>query len=158
MDIFPKSLWGEREKARGKKKHLKIASGPYLSIQCGECGAINAPDRKECWKCHARFDILEYIPGERHGDLMTLFEVFMVYGEDRDNPEVQHKYVVGDDAKQAELKSGLVADPAWDFDYVTMFSRPIPHLMVHAIPFHPRNASSHTKRPGLPFLISRSVT
>jgi len=24
------------------------------------------------------------------------------------------------DAKQAELKSGFVADPAWDFDYVTM--------------------------------------
>ena len=72
MDIFPKSLWVEREKARVKKKHPKIASGPYLSIQCGKCGAINARDRKECWKCHARFDILEYIPGERHGDLTYL--------------------------------------------------------------------------------------
>jgi len=30
-------------------------------------------------------------------------------GQD-DNPEVQHKYVVADDWKQAELKSGLVAD------------------------------------------------
>jgi len=39
-----------------------------------------------------------------------LFEVFMVYGEDRDNPEVQPEFVVADDAKQAELKSGLVAD------------------------------------------------
>jgi hypothetical protein len=29
VDIFPKSLWGEREKTRAKKKHLKIASGPY---------------------------------------------------------------------------------------------------------------------------------
>ena len=49
---------------------------------------------------------------------MALYEVFMVvrlcslqvYGEDRDNPEVQHKYVVADDAKQAERKSGLVAE------------------------------------------------
>jgi hypothetical protein len=57
---------------------------------------------------------------------MALFEVFMVYGEDRDNPGAQHKFVVADDAKQAELKSGLLADPEWDFDYVTMFSRPIP--------------------------------
>jgi hypothetical protein len=139
MDIFPKSLWGEREKARSKKKHLKIASGPYLSIQCGECGAINSPDRKECWKCHARFDILEYIPGERHGDLMALYEVFMVYGEDRDNPEVQHKFVVADDSKQAELKSGLVADPAWDFDYVTMFSRPICEVNVKEKPLEVAN-------------------
>ena len=93
-------------------------------------------------KCHARFDILEYIPGERHGDLMALFEVFMVvrhgslqvYGEDRDNPEVQHKFVVADDSKQAELKSGLVADTAWDFDYVTMFSRPICDVNVKEKP------------------------
>ena len=49
---------------------------------------------------------------------VALFEAFMVYGEDRDNPGVQHKFVVADDAKQAELKSGLVADPAWDFDYI----------------------------------------
>jgi hypothetical protein len=41
---------------------------------------------------------------------MALFEVFMVYGENRDNPEMQHKFVVADGAKQAELKSGLVAD------------------------------------------------
>lgn len=39
MDIFPKSLWGEREKERVKKKHLKIESGLYLGIQCGECGS-----------------------------------------------------------------------------------------------------------------------
>jgi len=41
---------------------------------------------------------------------VALFQVFMVYGEDRDNPEVQHKFVVADDSKQAELKSGLVAE------------------------------------------------
>jgi hypothetical protein len=61
----------------------------------------------------------------------------------------RQEFVVADDVKQAELKSGLVADPAWDFGYVTIsstlltigLSRPIPpHLMVHAIPFHPRNA------------------
>jgi hypothetical protein len=75
---------------------MSISSSAWagLSMQCGECGGIsvvspakrrvglNAPDRKECWKCHAsgstmltaRVDILEYMPGERHGDLMALFE------------------------------------------------------------------------------------
>jgi hypothetical protein len=38
---------------------------------------------------------------------------------------VQHNFVVADDSKPAGPKSGLVADPAWDFDYVTMFSSPI---------------------------------
>ena len=47
---------------------------------------------------------------------------------------VQHKFVVADDAKQAELKSGLVADPAWDFDYVTMFSCPICEVNVKEKP------------------------
>jgi hypothetical protein len=65
---------------------------------------------------------------------MALYEVFIAYGEDRDNPEVQHKCVVADDAKQAELKSGLGADPAWDFDYVTMFSRPICEVNVKEKP------------------------
>jgi hypothetical protein len=45
-------------------------------------------------------------------------------------PEVQHDFLVADDAKQAELKSGLAADPAWDFDYLTMFSRPICEVNV----------------------------
>jgi uncharacterized OB-fold protein len=103
---------GRTRKGKREEDTSKDSSGPYLSIQCGECGAINAPDRKECWKCHARFDILEYIPGERHGDLVALFEVFMVYGEGRDNPGAQHNFVVADDVKQAELKSELVADSA----------------------------------------------
>jgi len=42
--------------------------------------------------------------------------------------------VVADAAKQAALKSGLVADPAWDFDYVTMFSRPICEVNVKEKP------------------------
>ena len=42
---------------------------------------------------------------------MALYEVYLVYGDYPCPPEVQHKFVVADDAKQAELKSGLVADP-----------------------------------------------
>jgi len=86
---------------------------------------------------------------------------------------------VANDSKQAELKSGLVADPAWDFDYVTMFSRPIcevnvkekplescerrkkeendikmrrpgPLLMAHAIPFHLRNVVAIPKDLAFP--------
>ena len=76
---------------------------------------------------------------------MALFEVFMVYGEDRDNPEVQHKFVVADDVKQAELKSGLVADPAWDFDYVTMFSHPICEVNVKGKPLEVANVEKKRK-------------
>ncbi len=54
--------------------------------------------------------------------------------EDRDNPDVRHKFVVADDAKQVEVKSGLIADPAWDFDYVTMFSRTICEVNVKEKP------------------------
>jgi len=47
---------------------------------------------------------------------------------------VQHNFVVADDSKQAGLKSGIVADPAWDFDYVTMFSRPVCEVNVKGKP------------------------
>lgn len=52
----------------------------------------------------------------------------------QDNPAVQHKFVVADDAKQAEMKSELLADPARDFDYVTMFTRPICKVNVKGKP------------------------
>ena len=61
-------------------------------------------------------------------------------GEDRDHPEVQHNFLVADDSKKTGLKSGPVADPAWDFDYVTMFSRPICEVDVKEKPLEvPRN-------------------
>ena len=47
---------------------------------------------------------------------------------------MQHNFVVADDSKQAGLKSGLAAVPAWDFDYVTMFSRPICEVNVKEKP------------------------
>jgi hypothetical protein len=71
------------------------------------------------------FDLIEFL----HGDSR----------EDRDKPNVQHKVVVADDSKQAELKSGLVADSAWDFDYVTMFSRPICEVNVKEKPLEVAN-------------------
>ena len=82
---------------------------------------------------------------KRHCDLMALFEVFMVYGEDRDNPGVQHKFVAADDMKQAELKSGLVADPAWVFDYVMMFNRPICEVNVKEKPSEVANVEKKRK-------------
>jgi hypothetical protein len=48
-------------------------------------------------------------------------------------------FVVDDHAKQAELKSGLGADPAWDFDYGTMFSRPICEVNVKEKPLEVAN-------------------
>ena len=60
--------------------------GPYMSIMCCECGIFNPPDRTSCLKCGAKFEVIEIIQGERRGELMALYQVFMVYGEDRDNP------------------------------------------------------------------------
>jgi len=51
-----------------------------------------------------------------YGDLMVLFEFFMVYLEDGDNPGSAHKFVVAHDPKPAEFKCWLVADPTWNFD------------------------------------------
>jgi hypothetical protein len=52
---------------------------------------------------------------------------------------------VADDIKQAELKSGLVADPARDFDYVTMFSRPICEINVKEKPLEVANIEKKRK-------------
>jgi len=89
--------------------------------------------------------IVELTVSKRHCDLMALFEVFMVYGEDRDNPGVQHKFVAADDMKQAELKSGLIADPAWDFDYVMMFNRPICEVNLKERPLEVANVEKKRK-------------
>jgi hypothetical protein len=53
--------------------------------------------------------------------------------------------VAADDSKQAELKSGLVANPAWDFDYVTMFSRPICDVNMKEKPLEVVNVEKKRK-------------
>ena len=52
---------------------------------------------------------------------------------------------MADDAKQGGLKSGLVADPAWDFDYVTMFSRPICEVNVKEKPLEVADVEKRRK-------------
>ncbi len=52
---------------------------------------------------------------------------------------------MADDVKQAELKSGLVADPAWDFDYVTVFTRPICEVDVKEKPLEVANVEKKRK-------------
>ncbi len=47
---------------------------------------------------------------------------------------MRHELVVADYAKQAELKSWLAAGPAWDFDRVMLFSRPICEVNVKEKP------------------------
>jgi hypothetical protein len=44
---------------------------------------------------------------------------------------VQHEFLNADDTKQAESKSGFVADLALDFDGVMLFSRSIREINVN---------------------------
>ena len=60
---------------------------------------------------------------------------------------MRHKLVVADDAKQAELKSGLVADPAWDFDYITLFSRPVCEVNAKEKPLDVAKVEKKKKTP-----------
>ena len=53
--------------------------------------------------------------------------------------------MVAGDAKQAELKSGLVAGPVWDFDYVTMSYRPICEVNVKEKPLEVANVQKKRK-------------
>jgi hypothetical protein len=81
-------------KDKGEKETSEDSERTLSEHSVRRVGSDQCPEPERCRKCYARFDILEYIPSERHSDLMGLFEVFMVYGEDRSNRSVQHKIVL----------------------------------------------------------------
>lgn len=112
----------------------KKNTGPYLSIMCCECGIFNPPDRTSCLKCGAKFEVIEIIQGERRGELMALFNVYMVYAEDRDSPIIEEDLVVADSEEQAKTKAAFLPKKGWDLDYFTVFAKPICEVVVKERP------------------------
>jgi hypothetical protein len=61
-------------------------------------------------------------------EMKNLYEVFLVYGEDRKNPIIVGKmggYVIANDDEDARVKSGVYSevDKEWDADYLTIIVR-----------------------------------
>jgi hypothetical protein len=59
-------------------------------------------------------------------EMKNLYEVFLVYGEDRTNPLIHRTadagYVVAENDEDAKIKSGIFSmiKPEWDADYLTI--------------------------------------
>lgn len=68
--------------------------------------------------------------------MKELFEVYLVYGEDRKEPIVHTQLVIAASEEEAKIKSGLLAviKPEWDADYLTFLVRKIGEVAVKAKP------------------------
>ena len=58
--------------------------------------------------------------------MKNLYEVFLVYGEDRKNPTITAvERVIANDDEDAKVKSGIYANVSseWDADYLTIIVR-----------------------------------
>jgi hypothetical protein len=53
--------------------------------------------------------------------MKKLYEVYLVYGEDRKNPLVFKEQVIAENEEDAKIRSGLNAQilPSWESDYLT---------------------------------------
>ncbi len=53
--------------------------------------------------------------------MKTLYEVYLVYGEDRKQPVILKEMVIADSEEDAKVKSGLHKniDPTWEADFLT---------------------------------------
>ena len=69
-------------------------------------------------------------------EMKGLFEVYLVYGEDRKEPIVHAARVIAASEEDAKIKSGLmpIIKPEWDADYLTFIVRKIGDVAVKARP------------------------
>jgi len=67
---------------------------------------------------------------------MNLYEVWMVYTEDREEPIVRKKTVIARDVEDAKVKSGLMKeiDSEWDVDYLTFIVNSIGAIKIKEKP------------------------
>jgi hypothetical protein len=65
---------------------------------------------------------------------MTLFEVMMVYGENRTAPIIETKKVVAPDIEGAKARAGFIPQPEWDLDYYNLVVKPIIDVNVKEKP------------------------
>ncbi|HEY6020119.1 MAG TPA: hypothetical protein VIY48_09520 [Candidatus Paceibacterota bacterium] len=69
-------------------------------------------------------------------DMQTLFDVFLVYGEDRIAPLVTNRRVVACNEEEAKLKSKISEEikDDWDIDFVTIVVRQIGSVAIKERP------------------------
>ncbi len=70
-------------------------------------------------------------------DMKGLYDVYLVYAENRDCPATFRKdYVIASSEEDAKIKSGLMKEvnPAWDDDYLTFIVRKIGDIKVKPKP------------------------
>jgi len=70
-------------------------------------------------------------------DIMILYDVYLVYAEDRKNPIVINKFgVIARDEEDAKIKSGLMKEvqDEWDADYLNFICKEIGDVKVKAKP------------------------
>lgn len=68
--------------------------------------------------------------------MQGLYEVYLVYGENRKEPIVHTQRVVASSEEDAKIKSGLMAliKPEWDADFLTFIVRKIGDVAVKERP------------------------
>jgi hypothetical protein len=73
--------------------------------------------------------------------MKKLYEVYLVYGEDRKKPIVEKAQVIADSDEDAKVKSGLMAkvNPEWDADYLTIAAVEIIEVKVKERPKEVKN-------------------
>jgi hypothetical protein len=74
-------------------------------------------------------------------EMKKLYEVYLVYGEDRKKPIVEKAQVIADSDEDAKVKSGLMAkvNPEWDADYLTIAAVEIIEVKVKERPKEVKN-------------------
>jgi hypothetical protein len=74
-------------------------------------------------------------------EFMVLYDVYLVYGENRKKPVVIREQVVARDEEDAKVKSGLMAkvDQDWDADYLTFICDEIGEVKVKERPKEVKN-------------------
>lgn len=75
-------------------------------------------------------------------ELMTLYDVYMVYAENRKNPEMKLSTgVIASNEEDAKIKSGFMKSikEGWDADYLTFIVKCIGEVKVKAKPKEVKN-------------------
>ena len=78
------------------------------------------------WSGHFQDDISDEFEEDKNKiegvEMLNLYDVYMVYGEDRKKPEIEiERGIIAKNEEDAKIKSGLMqkVDPKWDADYLS---------------------------------------
>ncbi len=89
------------------------------------CNSVVSSGSRPAWS--SGIEITETENPTKEGiEMKNLYEVFLVYGEDRKNPIMSAtERVIANDEEDARVKSGIysIVDKSWDADYLTIIVR-----------------------------------